>query len=413
MPHRSLTPRPPWEGRRVVLGVTGGIAAYKSIQLARDLTRLGALVDTILTRSAEAFVTPLSFQGVTGRDVFTGFLSVRGTALHLSIGGEAEVVIVAPATADFLSRAAHGRADDLLTAVLLSTRSSVVIAPAMNSRMYAHPQTQRNIDHCREVLNYGIVGPEVGPLGVGEGNGPGRMVESEQICEHVGQALGAEGPFEGRRVLVTAGPTREPIDPVRFVGNRSSGRMGFALAREAWLRGAEVTLVTGPSSLPPPVGVSMRQVETASQMLSEVTDAVPTADFLFFSAAVSDFRPVEARSEKIKRSAADGALELNLIGNPDVALETRQLRKAGAIAVGFALETENLQARAAEKLKQKDFDLVVANDPGEDGAGFDVRTNKVTLFSPNGGDEALPLQTKEELAREILNRVGSSAPREG
>ena len=212
---------------------------------------------------------------------------------------------------------------------------------------------------------------------------------------------------------MTAGPTREPIDPVRFVGNRSSGRMGFALAREAWLRGAEVTLVTGPSSLPPPVGVSMRQVETASQMLSEVTDAVPTADFLFFSAAVSDFRPVEARSEKIKRSAADGALELNLIGNPDVALETRQLRKAGAIAVGFALETENLQARAAEKLKQKDFDLVVANDPGEDGAGFDVRTNKVTLFSPNGGDEALPLQTKEELAREILNRVGSSAPREG
>ena len=413
MPHRSLTPRPPWEGRRVVLGVTGGIAAYKAIQLARDLTRLGALVDTILTRSAEAFVTPLSFQGVTGRDVFTGFLSVRGTALHLSLGGEAEVVIVAPATADLLSRAAQGRADDLLTAVLLSTRSPVVIAPAMNSRMYAHPQTRRNIDHCREVLSYGIVGPEVGPLGVGEGNGPGRMVESDEICEHIGRALGAEGPFEGRSVLVTAGPTREPIDPVRFVGNRSSGRMGFAMAREAWLRGAEVTLITGPSSLPPPVGVSMRQVETATEMLLEVTDAVPTADFLFFSAAVSDFRPVEARSEKIKRSATDGALELNLIGNPDVALETRQLRKAGAIAVGFALETENLQASAAEKLKQKDFDLVVANDPGEDGAGFDVRTNKVTLFSPDGEDEALPLQTKEELAREILNRVGSSAPSEG
>ncbi len=410
MLHRSLVPRPPWAGRRVVLGVTGGIAAYKTVQLARDLTRLGASVDTIMTRSAGAFVAPLTFQGVTGREVYRSFLSVEGSALHLRLGAEADVVVVAPATADLIARAAHGRSNDLLTAVLLSTRSPVLLAPAMNDSMYAHPQTERNLEHCRDVLGHRIIGPAAGPLAAGEGEGAGRMLEPEEICEHVGRAIGVEGDFEGRTVLVTAGPTREPIDPIRFVGNRSSGRMGFALAREAWLRGANVTLITGPSVLTAPVGVSTRSVETAEEMLAEVSEAIPAARFLFFSAAVSDFRPLEARSEKIKRSDVDGAMPLTLVENPDVALETRNLRHPEAVTVGFALETEELGAGATKKLKEKEFDLVVANDPLEDGAGFDVLTNRVTLYSREGGEESLPLQSKEDVAREILDRVRSLRP---
>ena len=402
---RSLTPRLPWAGQRIVLGVTGGIAAYKSVQLARDLTRLGALVDTVLTRSAEAFVSALTFQGATGREVYTDLFSVDGAALHVRLGSEADVVVVAPATADLIARAAQGRANDLLAAVLLSTRAPVVLAPAMNDRMYSHPQTQRNLEHCREVLGYGTVGPAVGPLAVGEGEGPGRMLESHEICEHLGRVMGVDGAFEGRNVLVTAGPTREAIDPVRFIGNRSSGRMGFALAREAWLRGANVTLVTGPSSLPSPIGVSIRRVDTAREMLEEVLGVIPHADFLFFSAAVSDFRPTEPRSEKIKRADADGALTIELVRNPDIAQDTRALRRDGAVAVGFALETEDLMAGATKKLREKDFALVVANDPGEEGAGFDVLTNRVTLLTRDGEEEVLPLQSKEDLAREILDRV--------
>ena len=402
---RSLTPRPPWAGQRIVLGVTGGIAAYKSVQLARDLTRLGALVDTVLTRSAEAFVSALTFQGATGREVYTDLFSVDGAALHVRLGSEADVVVVAPATADLIARAAQGRANDLLAAVLLSTRAPVVLAPAMNDRMYSHPQTQRNLEHCREVLGYGTVGPAVGPLAVGEGEGPGRMLEPHEICEHLGRVMGVDGAFEGRNVLVTAGPTREAIDPVRFIGNRSSGRMGFALAREAWLRGANVTLVTGPSSLPSPIGVSIRRVDTAREMLEEVLGVIPHADFLFFSAAVSDFRPTEPRSEKIKRADADGALTIELARNPDIAQDTRALRRDGAVAVGFTLETEDLMAGATKKLREKDFALVVANDPGEEGAGFDVLTNRVTLLTRDGEEEVLPLQSKEDLAREILDRV--------
>ena len=408
---RSLTPRPPWAGRRVVLGVTGGIAAYKAVQLARDLTRLGAHVDTILTRTAEGFVTPLTFEGVTGRKAHTNLLSVEGAALHIQLGVEADVVVVAPATADLIARAAQGRANDLLTAVLLSTRSPVLMAPAMNDRMYSHPQTKKNLDHCREVLGYAVAGPATGPLAVEEGDGPGRMLEPDQICEYVGRAIGVDSAFEGRNVLVTAGPTREPIDPVRFIANRSSGRMGFALAREAWLRGANVTLVTGPSALPVPVGVSMRSVETANEMLEEVREAVPDADFLFFSAAVSDFRPLQPWDEKVKRDDVSGAWALDLVENPDVVLETRRLRRTDAVVVGFALETEKLRAGAAKKLQKKDFDLVVANDPGEEGAGFDVPTNLVTLFSRGGQEESLPLQSKENLAREILDRVRARMPK--
>ncbi|MEX1259070.1 MAG: bifunctional phosphopantothenoylcysteine decarboxylase/phosphopantothenate--cysteine ligase CoaBC [Gemmatimonadota bacterium] len=414
MASRSLSPRPPWAGRKVVLGVTGGIAAYKAVQVARDLTRLGAAVDTVLSHSARSFVGPLSFSGVTGREVHTDLLSGSGAALHLRIAAEADLVLVAPATADLIARAAQGRANDLLASVLLATRAPVLLAPAMNDRMYSHPQTQRNVAHCRDVLGYGIAGPAVGALAVGEGEGPGRMLEPEEIVDFAGRVLGNDPLFAARHVMVTAGPTREAIDPVRYVGNRSSGRMGFALAREAWLRGAQVTLVSGPSQLPDPAGVRTLRVESAAEMLEEARAAVPTADVLIFAAAVADFRPSTRSAEKWKRSEAGPTPTISLAENPDVALETLPLRRKGAIAVGFALETGKLVERAQAKLQAKDFDLIVANDPEEEGAGFEVATNRATILDREGGEEALPLLSKDEVALRVLDRVRERiARREG
>lgn len=402
---RPLTPGPPWEGRRVVLGVTGGVAAYKAVQLARDLTRLGARVETILTRSAREFVAPLSFESVTGRTVHTDMFSVDGAALHVRLGMEADVVVVAPATADLMARAAHGRSQDLLTTTLLVTRAPVVLAPAMNDRMWDHPQTRRNAKHLEEVLGYELVGPDTGALAAGEGEGPGRMVEPAVLEAWVGRALGTEPAFRDRDVLVTAGPTREPLDPVRYVGNRSSGRMGFALAREAWLRGARVTLVTGPSALSDPVGVATVRVETAREMLEAVREVITGTDLNVFAAAVSDFRPSAVREGKMKRREGGGGGTLELTENPDVAADTRDLRGPGSVAVGFALETEGLVEAAREKLAEKGFDLIVANDPGEAGAGFEVETNRVTLIDREGEAEELPLAGKDRVAGLILDRV--------
>ena len=409
MPDGPLAPRPPWEGRRVVLGVTGGIAAYKAVQIARDLTALGAEVDVVLTPTAKRFVGALSFSGVTGRPVHSRMLSAGGGALHVRLGAEADAVVVAPATADLIARLAQGRADDLLTAVILAAKGPVLLAPAMNDRMFAHPQTGRNLEHCRDVLGYRIVGPAVGALAVGEGEGAGRMLEPEEIREHVGRAVGADPAYAGRRVFVTAGPTREPIDPVRFVGNRSSGRMGLALAREAWLRGADVVLVTGPSELATPPGVSVRRVETAQEMLVAARTVVPESDYLFFAAAVSDFRPAASRPEKIKRVSARSGLSIDLVENPDVIRETMDLRKADATAVGFALETEDMEGGASRKLEEKRLDLVVGNNPREPGAGFEVATNRVTLYFPDRPAEALPLMSKEAAARAILDRAARIA----
>jgi phosphopantothenoylcysteine decarboxylase/phosphopantothenate--cysteine ligase len=403
----TLTPRPPWQGRRVVLGVTGGIAAYKSIQVARDLTRLGADVDVVLTRSAQKFVAPLGFEGVTGRPALTDLFSAEGAALHIRLGRDADVVCIAPATADFLARAAQGRADDLLCTTLLATRAPVVVCPAMNDRMFAHPQVQENLAHVRDTLGYAVAGPAQGALAVAEGEGPGRMLEPWQIEEAVGRALGADASFEGRRVLVTAGPTREPIDPVRYVGNRSSGRMGYAIAQAAWRRGADVTLVSGPSSLDPPFGVDLVRVETAHEMHDAVAARVGSADVSVFAAAVADFRPVDPASRKVKREQAGPDLTVPLTENPDVARDTRDARKAGAVTVGFALETDDLIANARRKLASKGFDLVVANDATEEGAGFGVATNRVTILRIDGEAEELPLLSKEAVAEALLDRVGA------
>jgi phosphopantothenoylcysteine decarboxylase/phosphopantothenate--cysteine ligase len=388
--------------------VSGGIAAYKSVQLARDLSRLGARVQVVMTAGAGRFVQPLTFEGVTGLPVLTDSWAVeQGMALHVRLGREADLVCIAPATADFLARAAMGRADDLLTALLLVTRSPVLLCPAMNDRMYAHPQVQANLEHLRARLGYCVAGPAEGALAAGEGEGPGRMLEPEQIVEHAGRALAGEPAFRDRRVLVTAGPTREPIDAVRYVGNRSSGRMGYALARAAWRRGAQVVLVSGPSPLADPEGVEVVRVESAREMRDRVAALLPDMDVAVFAAAVADYRPSDPRSGKVKRAETGPGWDVAMVENPDVARETETLRKPGAIAVGFALETSEMVENALRKLEAKGFDLVVANDASREGSGFEVETNEVILLHRGGAQERLPLMSKDEVAEEVLDRVGA------
>ena len=401
----SLQPRPPWAGWRVVLGVTGGIACYKSVQLARDLARLGALVDVVLSRGAQEFLRPLVFEGVTGRPVLTELLSSDGAALRVRLGIEADVVCVAPATADFLSRAAAGRADDLLTTTLLVTRAPVLLCPAMNDRMWAHPRVAANFETLLGTPGIRVVGPAVGPLAAGEGSGAGRMVEPSEILDHLGRALGEQEPFLGRTVLITSGPTREPIDPVRFIGNRSSGRMGHALAAAAWRRGARVILVTGPTTLPAPTGVEVVAVERAEEMFSAVAARLSEAHLSIFAAAVADFRPLDPREGKLKRSRPGDMEAIHLIPNPDIAAETRPLRRPGAVTVGFALETEDLLENARGKLERKGFDLIVANGAGDPEAGFESATNRVTLLGQDGTAESLGLLSKDDVAEKILDRV--------
>lgn len=403
----ALTPRPPWVGRRVVLGVTGGIAAYKSVQVARDLTRLGAEVDVVMTAGAGRFVRPLSFEGVTGRPALTDLFSADGAAQHIRLGYDADVVCVAPTTADFIARAAQGRANDLLSTTLLATRAPVLISPAMNDRMFAHPQTQRNLKHLHEALGYAIVGPASGPLAFGEGEGPGRMLEPGYIVQEIGRALGADPAFTGRKVLITAGPTREPLDPVRYLGNRSSGRMGFALAEAAWLRGADVCVVAGPVAVPAPYGPEIVSVETALEMHAAVGERVGETDLNIFAAAVADFRPTDPSEDKLKRAEVGPEFQIGLTANPDIAAETKSLRRAGAVTVGFALETSDLVENAQRKLDDKGFDLIVANDATDPLAGFDVDTNVATLVWREGEPEALPTMTKHELAERILQGVAA------
>src|SRR5688572_7771205 len=319
-----LVPRRPWQGRNVLLGVAGGIAAYKSVQVARDLAQLGAHVDVVLTHSAREFVGPVTFEAVTGRPVHTDLIA-QGAALdHIRLARSADVVCVAPATADLLARAAQGRSDDLLTAILLATTAPVVLCPAMNDAMWAHAQTQLNAQHVSAVLGYTLVGPAIGALAFGEGSGAGRMVEPEVIIAHLGRALDADDVLHGKRIVVTAGPTREAVDPVRVLSNRSSGKMGYAIAAAAWRRGADVVLISGPASIQPPVGPVVKNVETAQEMMSAVENAIGSADALVMAAAVADFRPAAPATSKIKKSAGVSAIELEPA--PDVLSATRASR---------------------------------------------------------------------------------------
>ena len=392
----------PFDGRRVLLGITGGIASYKTAWLARLLTQAGADVDVVMTRSAQEFIGAVTLQALTGRAVHTELFDSSDALDHIQLARAADLVVVAPATADFLARAANGNADDLLSACLLATEAPVLLVPAMNDRMWAHAQTQRNVARVRE-LGYRIVEPDTGALAAGEGSGPGRMPEPETILAHIGRMLEGARSLAGLTVVVTAGPTREPVDPVRFISNRSSGRMGVEIAAAAWRRGADVRLIAGPLTVAPPVGIDVSSVETTEEMASAVAAALPAADVLIMAAAPADFRPAVAATTKIKKRSEPKQVEL--VPTPDILLSTRDARKPGAIIVGFALETNDAVSNGRGKLAAKGLDLIVVNDATEAGAGFGVETNRVTILSRSGSEEDLPLMSKREVAEAILDRV--------
>ena len=399
----SDIPLQPYAGRRIVLGVAGGIASYKTAWLARLLHKAGAAVDVVMTRAATEFVGAVTFEALTGRPVHTGLFDAGRALDHIALARSADAVVVAPATADLMARAATGQADDLLTAVLLATEAPVLLVPAMNDRMWAHAQTRANAEHLVK-LGYRLLEPDEGMLAAGEGSGPGRMPEPETIFAHVGRLLERRDALRGRTVLVTAGPTREPIDPVRFLSNYSSGKMGVAIAAAAWRRGATVTLVAGPLSVPVPPGVTHVPVQSTTEMRDAVAAHVAAADVLVMAAAPADYQPAERASGKLKKTGAPRAVELR--ETPDILLSTKDARRKGAVVVGFALETDDLLANARKKLDGKGLDIVVLNAANEPGAGFGVDTNRVTIVR-RGADEPeqLPLLDKRDVADAILDRV--------
>lgn len=393
-----------WRGRHVVLGVTGGIAAYKSVLVARELTAQGAAVDVILTRGATEFVGRATFEAVTRRPVRCSLWERDGALDHVTLGQDADIIIVAPATAHLLARAAAGMADDLLTALLLATTKPVLIAPAMNDDMYAADPTTANIATLT-ARGWQMVGPAIGALAEGPSDRPGRMVEPSEIVAHAERALSSDGPLAGRKVVVTAGPTREALDPVRVITNRSSGKMGYRLAEAAWRRGANVVLISGPSSEPTPVGVTLQHVDTTAEMSLAVQSHLPSSDVLVMAAAPADYRPVAFRDTKVPRS--DGGFTLALEATEDILLKTLPERHAGLTVVGFALETGAAIEKGRAKLQRKLLDLIVVNDALEPGAGFDVDTNAVTIIDCLGGELRVPLTSKSAVADAILDAVES------
>ncbi|HEU5357818.1 MAG TPA: bifunctional phosphopantothenoylcysteine decarboxylase/phosphopantothenate--cysteine ligase CoaBC [Gemmatimonadales bacterium] len=392
-----------WTGRHVVLGVSGGIASYKSCALARRLTEAGAQVDVVLTSGAAEFVRPVTFEALTGRRVLTSLWEPDAALSHVHLAHRADLLVVAPATAHLLARAALGLADDLLTALLLARgERPLLLAPAMNDEMYAHPATQGNLALLRS-RGAAFVGPEPGALAEGPSERPGRMSEPETILAHAARLLRGRTRLSGKRVVVTAGPTREPIDPVRVVTNRSSGRMGYRVAEAVWERGAEVTLISGPVELPPPPGVVVQRIETTAELESAVRRALEAADVLVMAAAPADYRPVAPSAEK--RPRQDGALALPLEPTADILSATAAARRAGSVMVGFALETGDALVKGRAKLERKALDLIVINDALEPGAGFEVDTNRVAILGRDGTSMILPLQSKRETAEQILDAV--------
>lgn len=388
-------------GRRVVLGVSGGIASYKACLVARRLTEAGADVDVVLTPSAAEFVRPLTFEALTGRPALASLWERDQALAHIHLARESDLVIVAPATANLLARAAQGLADDLLTTLLVARDGPVLLAPAMNDRMFRHPATQANLATLAR-RGWAIVGPEVGALAEGPSDLPGRMSEPETIVAHAERLLrGANGRLADKRVVVTAGPTREALDPVRVISNRSSGRMGYALAEAAFARGADVVLISGPTMLPVPAGVTAVRIETTEELEAAVSGALKGADLLVMAAAPADFRPRVQRRRK--RARTDGALTLELEPTPDILRSTRSRRRR-CFTVGFAFEIGAGLDGAREKLRSKDLDLVVVNRADEPGAGVEVETNRVTLLSQRGAT-SLPLMAKRDVAEKIFDAV--------
>lgn len=391
----------PFEGKRVLLGVAGGIAAYKSVEVARRLIQAGCEVEVVLTEAGSRFVGPVTFEGVTGKPVHESLW--EGPLAHIELGRWADAIAVAPATADVLARLAQGIADDLLTTTLLAAPRRALLAPAMNSRMYEHPATQGNLEALRE-FGHPIVGPAFGELAEGE-EGWGRMVEPGIIVAHLARLLESESRWRGRRVVVTAGPTWEPLDAVRFLGNRSSGRMGFAIAAALWRRGADVTVIAGPTQLDPPAELEdVRRVETAEEMGEALEATVNDASALFMVAAVADFRPAVRESGKIRRSSGKATIPIEAC--PDLLATAGAHAPGDCVKVAFAVELgDEGEGSARRKLDAKGAQLIVLNDPSEPGAGFAVETNRVKIIDTTGNVETLPLMLKSELADEILDRA--------
>jgi phosphopantothenoylcysteine decarboxylase/phosphopantothenate--cysteine ligase len=392
--------------KRILLGVTGSIAAYKAADLASKLTQAGAQVDVILSGAAEKFVTPLTFQSVTGRRAYVDadLWGDEAHVLHVGLGHGVDLLIVAPCTANTLAKLAHGQADSLLTVTALAADCPLVIAPAMDGGMFEHPATQDNLETLKK-RGATIVGPAEGHLASGL-TGPGRMVEPLEILGHARLALGQKGVLAGKKVVITAGGTQEPLDPVRVLTNRSSGKQGYALAQAALDAGAQVTLITTPTGLTPPVGAQVIQVETAKQMLDCVLTESTGSDALVMAAAVADFRPKNQSKEKIKKEG--GLPQIELEATEDI-LKTvagrRSEMKRPFVVVGFAAESRDLVENASSKLTSKGLDMIAANDISAGDAGFAVETNRVTLLFADGRKESLPLMSKSEVAETIIEQI--------
>jgi phosphopantothenoylcysteine decarboxylase / phosphopantothenate---cysteine ligase len=395
--------------RHIVIGVSGGIAAYKAADVVSKLQQAGALVDVILTERAAEFVRPLTFSTLSHRPVYADLWEPTGEAAarHIDLGRAADLLLVAPATANTIARLAHGLADDMLTAVALACTAPLVVAPAMEYHMYRHPATQANLALLVE-RGATIIPPESGHLASGD-VGIGRFPETATILAYVRRVLGRNGDLAGRRVVVTAGGTQEPLDPVRYIGNRSSGRMGFALAEEARDRGADVTLIVGAVTAPVPPGIETRSVQTAMEMRDAVLEAVKGADALVMAAAVADYRVERPAAQKIKKGSAaenhDGSLTIALVRTPDILAELAAGADSSLVRVGFAAETGDLARNASAKLLSKRLALLVANDVSQPGSGFGTETNEVAIFHADGRIEQLTLLPKHEVAAAIWDRV--------
>jgi phosphopantothenoylcysteine decarboxylase / phosphopantothenate---cysteine ligase len=390
---------PTLRGSRIVLGVTGSIAVYKAVSLLRALTREGATVDVAMTHSATKFVTPLTFEVLSGRPVTTDLFETHQEMKHLSLPEQADAMVIAPATANFLAKAALGIGDDLLSTMLLTVQCPLIFAPAMDGGMWSH---QTVVEHVRTLQARGVlvVNPEDGPLASGR-VGQGRLAEEARILDAVRSVLAPKRDWQGQRVLVSAGPTQEPIDPVRYISNRSSGKMGYAIAEAAQKRGASVVLVSGPTSLSAPPGVELVMVQTAEEMTKALSTRLSWSTVIIMSAAVADYRPKHPASRKLKKQV-NMASTLELEPTTDI-LSMLSSQKSSQLMVGFAAETNNLVAHAKDKLASKNLDLIVANDVTKPGAGFGSDENAVTLLDRNGLVTELPLKSKRELADDILN----------
>jgi len=392
---------------RITLGVTGGVAAYKAAELVRRLQQEGFSVEVVMTRAACEFIAPLTFAALTGKKVITGLFAessgeanLESAIEHIAVAQRTDLLLIAPATADIMAKFSRGISDDFLSTLYLATTAPVVVAPAMNVNMWNHPATQENLELLRS-RGVHVVNPNEGYLACGM-TGAGRLAGQDAIVLAVREVLQLRRDLEGQTVLLTAGPTQEDVDPVRFLTNRSSGRMGYAVAEAAAHRGAKVILVSGPTALDTPAGVTRVNVRTASQMLRSVEENFSAATIAIFAAAVADYRPAETASQKIKKTGGD--ITLRLEPNPDI-LATAARKKGHRLIVGFAAETDKVAENARKKLTDKNADLIVANDLTAEGAGFDVDTNIVTLFARDGRDLALPKLTKREVAHRILDEV--------